>query len=178
MRLHLPQKPKPETSAKIRVLTEIVTYFLIFLTLWQLINERNSRRAQVDNGICAVIKAIPPGNNRIDTARIQFKCGPYIPPGIIQPGPGGSLSPNSSPSSIGLPPTLSPPFIVPTTPRSTSGITKTSPRSSATVTQTRTVTLTPPSSTHPPPTPTPTPTKPAGGINVCLLLPILCGGTL
>ena len=65
----------------------------------QIAQERSDRSDAVSQAICAVIKAIPEGNPRIDTARSQFHCGPYAPPPLASATPKHSPSPTHSSSA-------------------------------------------------------------------------------
>jgi hypothetical protein len=50
----------------------------------ELIRERHVRVVSTNKAICALLDAIPPHvNQRLDDARLSFKCGPYIPPGLV-----------------------------------------------------------------------------------------------
>lgn len=87
------------------------TFILLCVVLWQVIGavdainqEKIDRRNDVNQAVCSLIDAVPPGDARIDASRIKFNCGAYIPE---------SNSPFTSRSSE------APHTIVPTEPRST-----------------------------------------------------------
>lgn len=87
---------------RVGFLMGIITGVLILTTLYLTIqavvaisNERDQRRQDVNSGICAIIDAVPPGDARIDTVRVNFTCGPYIP----EPSGFFGQTPTSSPSS-------------------------------------------------------------------------------
>lgn len=78
-----------------------VSLALMLMTFWFVLEDRAHRKHEVNQAICSIIKAIPPGNPRIDQVRRDFRCGDYIPPAIIPP------SPKPSPSQISLIPSPS-----------------------------------------------------------------------
>lgn len=150
----------------------LVAVVLVVIAEFQLADERDSRRGQVNDAVCSIVKAIPPGNRQIDTTRDRFHCGPYVPPGIVpQPGrtrPGRTRTATVTPSpTTGA---LGPPDGVPVTP-TPGGRT---PTPSRVVTRTRVVT--PPTRTHTTTvsrTVTPPPPS-SGGVlaPICKLLPL------
>lgn len=72
-----------ESRAKRLALVGIVLLILESGYLgWAVLHERSDRQHQVNTAICSIIKAIPPGNMRIDEVRHSFKCGAFIPPAI------------------------------------------------------------------------------------------------
>jgi hypothetical protein len=89
------------------------TFLLIILLFYQVIQyqrqinaDRANRAQDVDQAICSLIDAVPPGDGRIDAARAKFHCGAYVPedgsPVIVVPptsGNGSTVSPAPSATS-------------------------------------------------------------------------------
>lgn len=72
-----------ESRAKRIVLVGIVLLVLESVYLgYAVLHERSDRQHQVNTAICSIIRAIPPGNVRIDEVRRSFKCGAFTPPSI------------------------------------------------------------------------------------------------
>lgn len=137
---------------------------------WAVFHEKSQRAKQITQAICSVIKAIPPGNWRIDQMRTELNCGKYTSPTI-------PLESLNSPSDVpSLTPTPSDEPAIPTpgqspislpTPTITYRITPPPATVTHSVTATRTVSpsgSSPPSTSESPPLLGP----------VCQLLGLVC----
>jgi hypothetical protein len=169
-----------ERQAKRIVIIGLVLVFLESLYInWAILQEKNDRRAQVNGAICSIIRAIPPGNFRIDQVRASFKCGPYTPPPIptapsTSPGSPKSTSPHASPSRTPRTKPHTTHEALPTPPVVIQTQTKTRvshSRSTRTVTKTRSRTAT---RTVSRPAPSPPPSSPGVLDPICKLFPLIC----
>lgn len=107
---------RPDVALKIQKYSNIIQKIgvaimlvLLILTVLSIVQERADRRAAVNTAICDLVRAVPTGNDRIDTVRKNFGCGPYIPPGI--PTKPGQPTPTMTktvdvPVPVGIPTTV------------------------------------------------------------------------
>jgi hypothetical protein len=65
-----------------------VTLTLFVVLVVQFYFEREQRIHQINGAVCALVRAVPPGNDRIDAVRKQLRCGKYQPQDAIPLPPG------------------------------------------------------------------------------------------
>lgn len=170
----------------------VLVLVLVLISVYLSVRERSDRRAQLDHAICALLAAVPPGNARLDQARVNFHCGPYVPPPepkhprtqvtIHNPGrgtttwvvkppiPGQTVTRTRTPQAIPIPPGLSRPPGASPTPTPTP-----SPRPSVTRTPAPTTSVRPSPSRSP--SPARTTLLPVPGVSaICLFGDRLCVG--
>jgi hypothetical protein len=104
----------------------LVTMVLSIIAVAQINQERRDRRNFVNDAICSLVRAVPPGNPRIDQVRSDLSCGPYVRPGFpVDSNRNGTTSPkprsSSTPTSGSEPEFPIPPGIIYTTPSATAG---------------------------------------------------------
>lgn len=143
----------------------------------QILQERTDRRQAVNEAICSIVQAIPPGNDRIDEVRSNLSCGPYKPPSLI-PSPKRTPSRTPSAGSTFVPPKRVPsnhpvlPIPQPSNPAPTPSSPKTRvitrPVAQPPGTTTRTVVKTPASPAAPPTTIRRSPILPLPGCSITL----------
>lgn len=163
-----------QNAARLRVIAEAVFVVFVLLTFAALIKISTT---QTSDAICALVNAVPPGNQRIDDTRHKYHCPPFKPYVFTTPiHPEDSAVP--SPSATRTNPISLPGVIPPPTPSSVvvtahdtiTATARTTTTAIATVTTQATQVFT---TAAPPATTTVTATA-TSSKGVCGVLPIVC----